>query len=407
MIELKKFSIDKDFYMKEISQIPTDPDFVQNPYHFYKNVRGIGPFVYWKDYSMVTTFDHSMTAVILKDRRFGREVPKELVKSIPQHLLPFYKNEAHSMLELEPPAHTRLRGLVLRAFTSRRIKELEPEINVLCNQLIDKFPSNDFDLIPSYANQIPVIVIARLLGVPENMSNQLLKWSNDMVSMYQARRNREIEDRAVKSCEEFVSFMNYYVKEKRSKPADDLITHLIQAEEEGEKLSTDELITTCILLLNAGHEATVHSIGNGVKTLLESKVNRVCLEESNIGKTIEEILRFDPPLHMFTRYAYEDVHLEGHSFKRGDEVALMLGAAGRDPKAWDSPEVFLPTRPIKTNTAFGGGIHFCVGAPLARLELKVGLAVLFNRCPKIKIKQVPQYADLYHFHGLKELIVET
>ena len=234
MIELKKFSIDKDFYMKEISQIPTDPDFVQNPYHFYKNVRGIGPFVYWKDYSMVTTFDHSMTAVILKDRRFGREVPKELVKSIPQHLLPFYKNEAHSMLELEPPAHTRLRGLVMRAFTSRRIKELEPEINVLCNQLIDKFPSNDFDLIPSYANQIRVIVIARLLGVPENMSNQLLKWSNDMVSMYQARRNREIEDRAVKSCEEFVSFMNYYVKEKRNKPADDLITHLIQAEEEGE-----------------------------------------------------------------------------------------------------------------------------------------------------------------------------
>ena len=150
---------------------------------------------------------------------------------------------------------------------------------------------------------------------------------------------------------------------------------------------------------------TEHDLGNGVKTLLESKVNRVCLEESNIGKTIEEILRFDPPLHMFTRYAYEDVHLEGHSFKRGDEVALMLGAAGRDPKAWDSPEVFLPTRPIKTNTAFGGGIHFCVGAPLARLELLTAIPILFEKFPKITLIDNPLYSNLYHFHGLCELNV--
>ena len=216
--------------MIEINQKPTDPAFVQNPYVFYKSVRELGTLLYWNDYSMVTTFDHALTSAILKDRRFGREIPKELEKPIPQHLKPFYKNEVHSMLELEPPAHTRLRGLVMRAFTSRRIKELEPEINILCNELIDRFPNNDFNLISAYANQIPVIIIARLLGVPEEMSEQLLKWSNDMVSMYQARRNREIEDRAVKSCEEFVSFMRYYVKEKRNKPEDDLITHLIKAE---------------------------------------------------------------------------------------------------------------------------------------------------------------------------------
>ena len=165
------------------------------------------------------------------------------------------------------------------------------------------------------------------------------------------------------------------------------------------------MITTCILLLNAGHEATVHSMGNAVKTLLETGTNRTCLGPDGIDRTVEECLRFDPPLHMFTRYAYEEVTVSGHTFRRGDQVALLLGAANRDPAIWPDPNRFDPERAIVTNAAFGGGLHFCVGAPLARLELKIALPVLFERLPELALGEPPRYADVYHFHGLGALKV--
>lgn len=388
--------------MKSISQSPTDPEFVQNPYPFYDTCRQETELLYWQDYDMKAVFDYEAVSHILKDKRFGREIPTELQRPIPERLRAFYDIEAHSMLELEAPRHTRLRGLVLRAFTSRRIGALGPEIEHLSHELIDQFPPDEFDLISSFANQIPVVIIARLLGVPESMAPELLRWSNDMVMMYQAKRTTDDENRAVQSSQEFSDFMKGYIKKRRHDPADDLITHLIAAEEEGEKLSTDELITTCILLLNAGHEATVHTLGNGIKTLLE---NKLTVTQDTIETCVEEILRFDPPLHMFTRYCYEDITLFGRSFNRGDQVALMLGSTGRDPKVWEDPNTFDPTRSIKKNTAFGGGIHFCVGAPLARLELQKALPILFERCPNLSIAQQPTYANVYHFHGLDRLIV--
>ena len=243
------------------------------------------------------------------------------------------------MLELEPPRHTRLRSLVLRAFTSRRIAALLPEIATLSHQLIDAFPAGEFDLLRHFGQKLPVIIIARLLGVPEEMSDDLLQWSNAMVGMYMAGRDRAREDRAVAATEAFVAFMRGYVDERRARPADDLITHLIAAEEGGERLTTDELITTCILLLNAGHEATVHTIGNGVKTLLETGTAAAL---SNPELAVEEILRFDPALHMFTRWAYADVEVMGHTFHRGDQVALLLAAANRDPGVWDDPDRVRP-----------------------------------------------------------------
>ncbi|MFP4275317.1 MAG: cytochrome P450, partial [Paracoccaceae bacterium] len=233
----------------------------------------------------------------------------------------------------------------------------------------------------------------------------LLDWSNAMVAMYQARRNRTVEDAAARAAEEFAGFLRGYVEERRARPADDLITHLIAAEEKGEKLSTDELITTCILLLNAGHEATVHSMGNGVKALLEHGAAPGSLAPGKLDATVEEILRFDPPLHMFTRYAYEEITLFGHRFSRGDQVALMLGAANRDPAIWPDPDLFDPARPARPNASFGAGLHFCVGAPLARLELRVALPILFARCPDLRLAAPPRYADLYHFHGLERLDV--
>ncbi|WP_136443526.1 cytochrome P450 [Pacificoceanicola onchidii] len=388
--------------MQRFSQSPTDPGFVQNPYPFYDRMRGAGDLAYWEDYAMPCAVSHRAVNTLLKDRRFGREVPPEQAPEVPEHLAPFYAVEAHSMLELEPPRHTRLRGLVLRAFTSRRIKALGPEIAALSHHLIDAIPEGPVDLLPAFCQPLPVIIICRLLGVPEDMAPQLLRWSNDMVALYQARRDREIETRAARAAQDFADFMRGYVEERRKRPADDLITHLIAAEEDGEKLSTDELITTCILLLNAGHEATVHTMGNGIKTLLETGTR---ITEETAAAVSEEIMRFDPPLHMFTRYAYEETTVFGHTFRRGDQVALLLGAANRDPEVWANPGRFDPKRPLTTHTAFGGGLHFCVGAPLARLELQIALPILFARLSGLHLIETPEYANLYHFHGLKRVMV--
>lgn len=389
--------------MIELHQSPTEPGFVQDPYPFYERARTAGPFFRWADYNLVCTGNSAAVNAIFRDRRFGRE-PVEPI-AFPPHLAPFYAVEAHSMLELEPPRHTRLRNLVLRAFTSRRIAGLAPDITALATELADAFPVGDFDLLRTFAQPLPVRIIARLLGVPEEMAPDLLKWSNAMVGMYMAGRTREMEDRAVAATEAFVAFMRSYVEERRARPADDLITQLIAAEMEGEKLTTDELITTCILLLNAGHEATVHTIGNGVKTLLETGTPLSALAADKVEGTVEEILRYDPALHMFTRWAYEDIEVMGHTFRRGDQVGLLLAAANRDPGTWDEPARFIPARPAKPVATFGAGLHFCVGAPLARLELQIALPILFQHHPGLSLAAKPEYADVYHFHGLRELRV--
>ena len=393
--------------LPKFAQSPTNDDFVQNPYPFYENCLAEGGKIFWDDYNMVSFFKHDDVSSILKDRRFGRECPEDKKQGFRKELAPFYKLEENSMLQLEPPKHTRLRGLVLRAFTSRKINSMTEEIKFLCNQLMQNFSSNRVNILNEYANKIPVIIIARLLGVPEEMSDKLLTWSNDMVMMYQARRTQEHEKRAVKASNEFSVFMRNYVEDRRDKPEDDLITHLILAEEDGEKLTTDELITTCILLLNAGHEATVHSLGNGVKILLENKNFKInWYTATKVNQLVEEILRFDPPLHIFTRYAYEQIDLGDYTVKKGEEIALVLGATGRDKAVWSHPQYFDPYRTIKKNTAFGGGIHFCVGAALARLEMQIALPMLFTRYPKMQLAEKPRYADVYHFHGLEKLYVK-
>lgn len=389
--------------MLRLTQSPTDPDFIQNPYGFYDRARAEGDIFWWEDYDMPMAVSFRSVNALLRDRRFGRE-PVEPI-AFPDHLAPFYAVEAHSMLELEAPRHTRLRKLVLRAFTSRRIAGLGPEIDALAHQLIDAFPGGNFDLLPAFATRIPVIIICRLLGVPEDMADDLARWSNAMVSMYQARRTRAVEDKAVAATESFVAFLRDYVDQRRDDPRDDLISELIAAEAEGEKLSSDELISTCILLLNAGHEATVHAMAIVVKTLLEQQTLASALAPDARDATIEETLRFDPPLHMFTRYVYEKTVLYGQSFNRGDKIGLLLGGANRDPDVWDDPDDFDPQRPIKPNTSFGAGAHFCIGAPLARLELARALPILFDRCPNLRLTAPPQFGNVYHFHGLERLMV--
>jgi unspecific monooxygenase len=397
----------RDSDLERLSQSPTDPGFVQNPYAFYRAARALGDFVYWEDYGMAMATTHEAVTRVLKSKKMGREVPLDRRKPIRPGLEPFYDVEAHSMLELEPPRHTSLRQLVLRAFTRNRISRLAPDISMIADDLMDAFPDGPFDLLDVYARPLPVIVIARLLGVPESMAPQLLTWSNDMVAMYQSRRTVEIEDRAAAAAGAFSDFMRGYVEKRRSTPGNDLISELIAAEQDGEKLSLDELISTCILLLNAGHEATVHSIGNAVRHLAGHARCIEAMQPERIEYAVEECLRFDPPLHMFTRHVYEPVDIMGTHFKPGDEVGCLLGSACRDDAIWPDGDRFDPFRDIVKNTAFGAGIHFCVGAPLARLELQIALPALFSRFPNLQIAEPTKVADLYHFRGLERLMLQV
>ena len=393
--------------MKSLRQPRREPGFVQDPYRFYDRARALGPLFLWEDYGFPCAARHAEVSALLRDRRFGRELPADLRPPRPAHLAGFYALDDRSLLDREPPAHTRLRGLVLRAFTSRRLAGLAPEIAALARALADALPEGEVDLLPAFAERLPVLVIARLLGVPDTAADDLLGWSHAMVAMYQARRDRAVEDAAEAAARSFAAFLRDHVAARRRRPADDLVTELIAAEEKGDRLDGDELIATCVLLLNAGHEATVHAIGNGVATILGRGLDPAALfaGQGAIERTVEEILRHDPPLHLFTRYALEEVEVFGHRFARGDTVGCLLAAANRDPARFPDPSRFDPGREPGPHLSFGAGIHFCVGAPLARLELGLALPVLFRRRPRLLLAETPRFGDRYHFRGLESLSV--
>ena len=380
--------------MQSFSQSPIDPDFVQNPYATYTRMRDMGPLVWWTDYDMACATDHATVSAVLRDRRMGRQVPDELAPPPDSAREGFDAVEAHSMLELDGAVHARLRGAVLRSFTSRSIAGLAPGIRALSHDLIDRFPAGDVDLLAAYARPVPVITIARLLGVPEAAAEDLLRWSNAMVAMYQARLTPAIMAEAETATADFTAFLRDHLAAKHRRPGDDLMSTLIAAE-----MSEAELISTCILLLNAGHEATVHTLGNGVATMLAAGQHR------SDAAAVEEVMRFDPPLHMFTRWVHEDCTVAGARFRRGDRIACLLGSANRDAAAWEAPDRFDPDRTGPAHVAFGGGVHFCVGAPLARMELQIALEVLWTRCPALAQAEGPVYADVFHFHGLERLMV--
>jgi cytochrome P450 len=263
------------------------------------------------------------------------------------------------------------------------------------------------DLLEAYATPVPVIAIAQLLGVPVEMKDWLLSWSHKMVQMYMLGRTREQELEAVQATQEFVAYLRELVAARRRTPANDLITLLIDAEEAGDKLTEDELIASCILLLNAGHEATVNVIGNGVAALLShpeqwAKLVQADAAPALVQTAVEEMLRWDPPLHYFHRWALEDdLEYKGRRYKTGDTIAVLLGAANRDPQRFTDPQAFDVTRPVESNphVSFGGGVHFCVGAPLARLELQVALERLVRRAPGLALTEAAEYRNAFGFHG--------
>jgi cytochrome P450 len=386
--------------MERFTQDPTDPGFVQDPYPFYDRLRAAGPLAYWVDYDMPMAASHAVVGTLLRDRRFGREDPAPPPR--PAHQTAFWAVEDHSMLEAEPPRHTRLRAQVLRAFTSRSVAALVPGIEALARDLASALPTGPSDLLDAFARPLPVRVIARLLGVSETDAPDLLRWSNAMVGMYQARRMEADEIAAAQAAAACAAYLSDILRARRAAPRGDLLTHLLAVSDEG-GLAPEEVTATAILLLNAGHEATVHTFGNGVAGLIRAGLWGTEITDG----LVEEVLRHDPPLHLFTRYAQEDVEVLGHRFARGDRVGLLLAAANRDPAAFPDPARLDPARypSAAPSLSFGAGIHFCLGAQLARLEIKIGLQALVRERSELQIAEDPRYADIYHFHGLERLVV--
>jgi cytochrome P450 len=398
-----------DAARRRVRLSPRDAEFFSDPYPAYAAIRDAAPAFFWEDYGFWCFARFAHVSALLRDPRFGRAFVETGPRDSKPHLEPFDALERHSMLELEPPKHTRLRSLVNRAFVSRRIEKLGPEIERLAHARIDAFgPERATDLVAEFAGPIPVAVIADLIGVPREMGLQLVDWSHRMVAMYQFGATRTVEDRAADAARAFADYVRGVARARRGNPGDDLISQLLIAEGDDGKLSEDELVSTVVLLLNAGHEATVQAISNGVKTMLEERVDarEAFASESATRATVEELLRLDPPLHLFARYAAEEVEFNGVHLRMGEKIGLLLGAANRDPDRFPNPNVFDPTRAPNTHVSFGAGLHFCVGAPLARLELAAALPILFTRLKDLRLVEPPRYRDSFHFHGLESLRVE-
>ncbi len=296
--------------------------------------------MFWSNYQLIVTAHHAVVTRVLKDTRFGRGHAGPATGGTDgagvagNHLKPFIDFERRSMLELEPPAHTRLRGLVNRAFVTSAVDRLRPTSRAMCHRLIDEFVGDGrADLMTVYATAIPVIVIAKLLGFPVADAPKLLDWSHRMVAMYPFNRNLCVEDAAVSATVQFSDYVRFHLERRRTSPTSDLMSSLIAAGEAGQQLSEDELVTTIIPLLNAGHAATVNMIGNGVYKLIQMKrrggetshTTSRMLSTADVADAItEEVLRFDPPLHLFTRTAREPIALDGHAFAAGEKLVCCL-----------------------------------------------------------------------------------
>lgn len=386
--------------------------FVQDPYAAYRFFHDRARAFFWEDYGFPCLAGFDDVNRVLRDKRFGRERPGGYHAGVAAggaraHLAAFDRVEAASMLELEPPVHTRLRGLVNRAFVSRQVERLRPRVETLAHALIDAFEARgEADLLPAFAAPLPITIIAELLGVPVDMGPQLLDWSHAMVAMYMHGATRDTELAADQAAADFSLFLRAHAAERQRNPGDDLLSLLLDARDAQGKLSEDELVASVILLLNAGHEATVHQTGNAVRTILRAggDARRLFATPEAAAATVEECLRFDPPLHMFTRYAYAEAEIApGVTLRPGEQVGLLLGAANRDPLSFAEPGRFEPGRPDGKNVSFGAGIHFCIGAPLARIELQVALKTLFDRLPNLALTGEPRFRDTFHFHGLETL----
>jgi cytochrome P450 len=388
----------------------TDPAVVADPYPAFARARELAPVQWHEGLKLWLAFTHAEANAVLRDRRLGRiwadKEPAERFGS-------FNLIHRNAILEMEPPDHTRLRRLISAAFARGHVERLRPWVEDLAGTLVDGLVersggSESVDVLSGMAEELPVAVIAELLGVPDADRPLLRPWSNAIVKMYEYGRTTEIEDAAERAAAEFVAYLRALTEERRRTPGEDLLSHLVSVRDsEGDRLTEDELVTTCILLLNAGHEATVNVSGNGLLALLEhpDQLQRLREDPGLLPTAIEELMRFDSPLQLFERTATEDVEIGGITVQRGRKIAALLGSANHDPVVFEAPETLDVGRTDNPHISFGAGVHFCIGAPLARVELQASFGALLERTSGMELGRPARRRPEFVIRGLADLPV--
>jgi cytochrome P450 len=372
-----------------------DPEFVADPYPFFAEERRRHPVAWHEASAMYLTFDHPSVSAVQRNRDLGR-IWRD--REPAAYLEPFNLLHRNQMMEHEPPEHTRLRRPVTAAFNRGHVERLRPRVRELAAELLAAVDPASFDAVGDFAEPLPVLVISELLGVPREHAPQLRAWSQAIVRMYEPRPSAEVVDAAVTAARDFAALLRELADDRRTTPRDDLVSDLVATD-----LSPDEVVASAVLLLNAGHEASVNVFGNGLVALLE----RGLRPADDVPLTVEEMLRFDAALQLFERTATAPVTIGGVVVEPGQKIAALLGAANRDPEVFADADAFDVRRDPNPHLAFGVGVHFCLGAPLARMELAESLAALFAAFPDQRLTGEPESRGTFVLRGHRSVPVSA
>ena len=389
-----------------------NPTFVADPYEQLKELRAFGNPVWHEGMQIFLAARHSDANDVFRNKSLGRIFTD---KKPDFEWETFNWLHSDSILDSEPPKHTRLRSLVAKAFNRNKIEGMRPAVERITQQLLDaideKVKSGEtFDLIADYAEPLPVKIIADLLGFPESEEHLLRPWSQSIVKMYEVNPSEQYQMEAKKAAAEFAEYVRSLAEHRKKNPGQDLITDLAMVEENGEKLNSHELVATCVLLLNAGHEASVNAFGNGMVAALERPDQAELLRRNSRAITdtaLEEFMRFDAPLHLFERTATVDTELGGVKIEKGQKIAALIGSANRDSAVFERADEMDLTRDPNPHIGFGAGIHFCLGAPLARLEMSVSLPALWEKYPKMQLDGNPVRRPTFVLRGYESVSISA
>jgi unspecific monooxygenase len=371
----------------------TAADVIADPYPFFAEERRRHPVAWHEPSGSWLAFAHAAVSAVQRDRRLGR-IWRD--REPTDYLEPFNLLHRNQMMENEPPEHTRLRRPVAASFNRGHIERLRPRVQALAAELLAAADPAGFDVVAAYAEPLPVLVIAELLGVPASYAADLRAWSQAIVRMYEPSPSQQVVDAAVRAAADFAGLIREIADARRRMPADDLITDLV-----GTDLSPDEVVAAAVLLLNAGHEASVNVFGNGLVAMLR----RGLRPGADVAATVEEMLRFDSALQLFERTATEDVEVGGVTVERGQRIAVLLGSANRDPEVFEEPDELRVDRSPNPHVAFGVGVHFCLGAPLARMELAESVGALFAAAPALELAGEPESRGTFVLRGFHRVPV--